>query len=129
MRYHSKISTIEDRPDLDTLTVDQLHGVFTVYEMRRGSDKSSKRETTFKAYKTKMRQEKNTNDELSYISDEEIANFIKKLKKGTGKYKGKIHLICFNCGKIGHFSNKCPYSKHEESDDERTLKKPEEKQH
>jgi hypothetical protein len=38
------------------------------------------------------------------------------------KYKGKIPLICFNCGKIGHFSNKCPYPKQEESDDERTLK-------
>jgi hypothetical protein len=34
-----------------------------------------------------MKQEKNTNDELSDISDEEIANFMKKLKKETGKYK------------------------------------------
>jgi hypothetical protein len=69
-----------------------------------------------------MRQKKNTNDELSYISDEENANFIKKLKKGVGKYKGKIPLICFNCGKIGHFANKCPHPKKEESDDEGTLK-------
>jgi DNA-directed RNA polymerase subunit N (RpoN/RPB10) len=68
---------------------------------------------TFKAYKTKMNKEKKTNEKLSDISDEEIANFTKKLKKGTGKYKGKIPLICFNCGKIGHFSNKFPYPKQE----------------
>jgi hypothetical protein len=120
MRYDAKISIIEDRSDLDTLTVDQLHGIFTAYEMRTRNGKSSKNETTFKA--SKMRQEKNTNDELSYISDEETAKFIKKLKKGIGKYKGKIPLICFNYGKIGHFANKCPYPKKEESDDERTLK-------
>jgi hypothetical protein len=40
MRYDAKISSIEDRSDLDTLTVDQLHGIFTAYEMRTGNDKS-----------------------------------------------------------------------------------------
>jgi hypothetical protein len=69
-----------------------------------------------------MGQEKNTNDELSYISNEETTNFIKKLKKGTGKYKGRIPLIYFNYEKIGHFANKCPHPKQEESDDERTFK-------
>jgi hypothetical protein len=39
MIYDAKISTIEDRPDLDTLTVDQLHGIFTAYEMRTWNDK------------------------------------------------------------------------------------------
>jgi hypothetical protein len=37
-----------------------------------------------------MRQEKKTNDELSDISDEEIANFMKKLKKGTGNTKERF---------------------------------------
>jgi hypothetical protein len=85
MRYDAKISTIEDRVDLDTLTVDQLHEIFIAYEIRTGNDKSSKRETTFTSSKTKMRQEKNINDELSDIYDEETCNFIKKLKKGTRK--------------------------------------------
>jgi hypothetical protein len=39
MRYDAKISTIEDRPELDKLTVDQLHGIFTAYEMRTGNEK------------------------------------------------------------------------------------------
>jgi hypothetical protein len=47
---------------------------------------------------------------------------MKKLKKRNGKYKGKIPLICFNCGNIGHFANKCFYPKQEESDDEITFK-------
>jgi hypothetical protein len=42
MRYDSKISTIEDRLELDKITVDQLHGIFTAYEMRRGNEKPSK---------------------------------------------------------------------------------------
>jgi hypothetical protein len=41
-----------------------------------------------------------------------------KIKKGTHKYKGKFPLICFNYGKVGHFAKKCPYPKHEDSDDE-----------
>jgi hypothetical protein len=47
-----------------------------------------------------------------------MENFIRKLKKGTCKYKGKLSLECFNCGKIGHFSNKCPYSRNLDSDEE-----------
>ena len=42
------------------------------------------------------------------------------MKKGTGKYKGKLFVKCFGCGKIGNFGSKCPYNKHsdgvEESD-------------
>jgi hypothetical protein len=41
-----------------------------------------------------------------------VTNFVKILNKGTnGRYKGKLHLICFNCGGIGHFDNKCPHKK------------------
>jgi hypothetical protein len=51
MRYDANISTIEDKPDLDTLTIDQLHGIFAAYEMRIGNDKSSKEKQPLKHLK------------------------------------------------------------------------------
>ena len=53
LRFDANISAIEDTPDLDRLTVDQLHGIFTSYEMITENNKSSKRETTFKSSKKK----------------------------------------------------------------------------
>jgi hypothetical protein len=49
----------------------------------------------------------------------EEVNFIKKLQKGSGKYKGKMHFKCFNCGKVGHFAAKCPYTKEDPEDEEK----------
>ena len=34
MKYDSEVSTLEERDDLDLMTVDELHGIFTAYEMR-----------------------------------------------------------------------------------------------
>ena len=34
-----------------------------------------------------------------------------------------IPLICFNCGKIGHFSSKFPYAKKSNNDEEESPKK------
>ena len=48
MKYDSKISTIEEQDDLDLLTMDQLHGILTAYEMRMGQNNISKGEATFK---------------------------------------------------------------------------------
>jgi hypothetical protein len=55
MRYDVNISTIEYRLEIDTLTVDQLHGIFTAYETRTGNKKPSKGETSFKASKEKKK--------------------------------------------------------------------------
>ena len=95
--------------------IDQLLGILTTYQMRIGKDKSTTREASFKA-------DKNTDSEM----DVAVAKFVRRLKKGLGKYKKKIPFKCFKCGKIGHFSSKCPYKhkRHTSDDDEKyTLNK------
>jgi hypothetical protein len=52
-----------------------------------------------------------------------VTNFIRKLKRGIGNYKGMIPLKCFNCDGIGHFSSKFTYAKNKGSDEEEDPKK------
>ena len=48
---------------------------------------------------------------------------MRRLKKGSGKYQGKLPFKCFNGGKIGHFTSKCPHQKKDQnSDDEKKYK-------
>lgn len=35
-RFESKVSTIEEKENLRNLTMSQLHGILTAYEMRKG---------------------------------------------------------------------------------------------
>jgi hypothetical protein len=111
-KFNPKVSTIEELNDLKTLSIDQLLGTLTAYEMRINRDKSSTREASFKA-------DKNTDLEFDDIE----AKFVRRLKKGSRKYQGKLPFKCFNCGKIGHFSSKCPHQKKDQkSDDEKKYK-------
>ena len=80
MRYNPKVSTLEEQDDLKKMTMDELHGILTAYEMRTGQNESSRKEATFKS--TWKNQSENPNDEEAF--------FISKLEKGTGKYKGKL---------------------------------------
>jgi hypothetical protein len=34
MRFDPNISTLEERADLNSISMDELHGIFTAYEMR-----------------------------------------------------------------------------------------------
>jgi hypothetical protein len=97
-RFNPKVSAIKELNDLKTLEFDQFLGTFTAYEMRMVKDKPTSREASFKADKNE-----------DFEPDEIEAKFVKRLKKGSGKYKGKLPFKCFNYGKIGHFSNKCPH--------------------
>jgi hypothetical protein len=96
-RFNPKVSAIEELNDLKTLQFDQLLGTLTAYEMTIVKDKPTSREASFKADKNE-----------DFEPDEIEAKFVKRLKKGSGKYKGKLPFKCFNYGRIGHFANNVP---------------------
>jgi hypothetical protein len=106
-RFNSKVSAIKEIVDLKTLTLDQLLGTLTAYEMRITKGKSTSREASFKV-------EKNIDSDIDEIEE----NFVRRLKKGSGKYKGKLPCKCFNYGKIGHFASKCPHKRKDQTYDD-----------
>jgi hypothetical protein len=89
---------------------------FTAYEMTIEKENPNVKEAAFKtskrSKKKKKEQEEYSSSSDASEDDEEVANFVKRLNKGTnGRYRGKLPLICFNCDGIGHFANKCPHKK------------------
>jgi hypothetical protein len=104
-KFNPKFSAIVELNDLKTLSIDKILGTLTSYEMRISKDKSITREASFKA-------NKNTDSELDDIE----AKFVRRLKKGSSKYQGKLPFKRFNYGKIGHFAPKCPHKKKDQKD-------------
>jgi hypothetical protein len=81
MRFDHKISTLQEREDLDSINMDELHGIFTVYEMRNEQENADIKEATLKASKRSKQKEKqkekehSSNNDISE-DDEEMTNFV-----------------------------------------------------
>eukprot|EP00253_Pinus_taeda_P010413 PITA_10413 len=102
-KFESKVSTIEEKENLRNLTMSQLHGILTAYEMRKGGP-SDRREGAFKA------SGKGDYYELGHVSEEEEeSNFVKNLQRGTGRFRGKLPFKFFACGRVSHYAAKCPH--------------------
>ena len=61
-RFNPKFYAIKELNDLKTLPIDQLLGTLTAYEMRTSKDKSTTRESSFKA-------DKKNNSEMDVIEE------------------------------------------------------------
>ncbi|KAH9299593.1 hypothetical protein KI387_031275, partial [Taxus chinensis] len=79
--FNAKVSAIEEMKDIDKLSMDELHGILTAYEMRTKSNKPAKKEAALKISKKKAIKESKANDESNSEEDEKGALFIRKLKK------------------------------------------------
>ncbi|XP_043687758.1 uncharacterized protein LOC122638976 [Telopea speciosissima] len=114
--YNPQVLAIEESKDLSTMSLDELHGIATAYELRMVKPKTSEKEAAFKAFKKlKVKEESESEDS----DDELIAYLARKFKTQKGKCKEKLPLKCLNCGGIGHFSSKSTNKgKVDDSDDE-----------
>jgi hypothetical protein len=51
MRFGPKISSLEERPDLDSIRMDKIHGIFIAYEMITEQENPDIKEVSFKESK------------------------------------------------------------------------------
>ena len=84
MRFDSKISAIEERYDLNTMTMDELHGTLTAYEMKIEQEDPTGKEAAFKVTNKrrtiKQKPKSKYNNDDDDVDNEEEANFVRKLK-------------------------------------------------
>jgi hypothetical protein len=59
MRFNPKISSLEARSDLDSIRMDELHGIFTTYEMRTEQENPDVKEAAFKDSKDQRKIKRN----------------------------------------------------------------------
>jgi hypothetical protein len=58
MRFNPKLSALEERSDLDSISMDKLHGIFITYEMRTEQENPDVKEVAFKESKISKKKKK-----------------------------------------------------------------------
>lgn len=73
-KFELKVSAIEEKQDLQNITITQLHGILISFEMRKGGP-CDMREAIFKA-STKGKEKKEHNDPGYILEEEDEVNFV-----------------------------------------------------
>jgi hypothetical protein len=68
MGFNPKISALEETMDLDSISMHELHGIFTTYEMRTEKENPYVKEASFNASKISKKNKKEQ-EEYSCTSD------------------------------------------------------------
>eukprot|EP00253_Pinus_taeda_P029829 PITA_29829 len=104
-KFESKVSAIEEKHDLQNITMMQLHGILSTFEMRKGGPLDM-REFALKS-STKGKEEHNESGHI--LEEEDEVNFVKKLQRGYGRFRGKLPFKCFSYGRFNHYAARCPH--------------------
>jgi hypothetical protein len=114
------------------MNIQEANNIKNLY---KGISTSKKQDIALKANKSKKKkvliespsEEEEEDNEREYDEDE-VAVFIKKFNKfikkrrpykGERKEKPRSKMVCYNCGKNGHFMAQCPYERNKEDNDKR----------
>jgi hypothetical protein len=73
MRFDPKISELEERADLDSISMEEIHGIFTAYEMRTEQENPNIKEVAFKLSKksSKKGNQKEHSNNSDFSEDDE----------------------------------------------------------
>ena len=91
--------------------MERLHGILTTYKMKKKGGNSEIEEVVLKA--TSKGKQNQGQESSNHTSNDEEGKKLKRLQKGTKKYKGMFPFKCFNYGRVGHYASKFPFKKEE----------------
>jgi hypothetical protein len=63
MRFNPKISALEERSVLNSINMDELHGIFTTYELRNEHENPDVKDVKEVAFKASKRSKKNKEEQ------------------------------------------------------------------
>jgi hypothetical protein len=141
----TQVQLIHGDPRYKLMSPDEVIGKFVSFElMIKGSKQIIERGATSTpevqpvAFKATEEKEESTSSRLpidaSKLDNEEMALIIKSfrqiLKQRKGRdYKTRSKKVCYKCGKLGHFIDKCPLSSDSDGGDDKKGRRKEKKKY